>query len=251
MIYVVLGMHKSGTTLVSQILHRSGINMMDELDTDTSYDKGNKHERESTKAVNHKILDSEGVFSLEIDLRQPPQSSADQRAEINKIIRDCSSKYNLWGFKDPRTCLTYPIWASELPEHKVIVIYRSPYEIWQRYRKRHKYSSNPYAYWRGVWAFMTSWCNHNRRIITALENSKVSFLVLNYEKFMTQDSDFDRLEKFVGLKLIDCRNRSLYRHHGHTAADKMLDAFCFLQTLSFPHDIAKKLENLKQSDATI
>jgi len=29
MIYVVLGMHKSGTTLVSQILHRSGIDMGD------------------------------------------------------------------------------------------------------------------------------------------------------------------------------------------------------------------------------
>lgn len=48
MIFVVLGMHKSGTTLVSQILHHSGIPMGDGFDENVTYDGGNKYEREST-----------------------------------------------------------------------------------------------------------------------------------------------------------------------------------------------------------
>ena len=43
-IYVVLGMHKSGTTLISQILHHSGVNMGGaEIETSRSYDEGNKY----------------------------------------------------------------------------------------------------------------------------------------------------------------------------------------------------------------
>ncbi len=44
MIYVIFGMHKSGTTLVAEMLHKSGINMGD-FDESVSYDIGNQYER--------------------------------------------------------------------------------------------------------------------------------------------------------------------------------------------------------------
>jgi hypothetical protein len=52
MICVFLSMHKSGTTLVSEILHHSGINMGDDIDEHVSYDRGNKYEHESTLGLN-------------------------------------------------------------------------------------------------------------------------------------------------------------------------------------------------------
>lgn len=245
MIYVVLGMHKSGTTLISQILHNAGINMVDGFDLDLSYDRGNKCERESTKAINHEILDSKGVFSLDIKLPQTLQSNAELRQKIQKVIRTCNSNYEHWGFKDPRTCLTYPIWKSELPEHKLIVIYRSPGEIWQRYFKsRKKYSSSPYAYLQGAWKFMKNWCIYNQKVISYLEHSEVDFLVLNYQKFMTEDSEFMRLQKFTQRDLVDCRDRRLYRNQGGSVADELLNIFCFLETFHHPNAISQRLENL-------
>ena len=53
--YVVLGMHKSGTTLVSQMLHQSGINMGD-FDPLVSYDRGNQYERESALQLDMDIM---------------------------------------------------------------------------------------------------------------------------------------------------------------------------------------------------
>jgi hypothetical protein len=246
MVYVVLGMHKSGTTLIAQILHRSGINMVDELDADTSYDKGNKHERESTKAINHEILDSKGVFSLEIDLHTAARSSLSQKEQMNKVIKDCSLKYKQWGFKDPRTCLTYPSWTSELPEHKIIVIYRSPSEVWNRYQKSRRQYGSIRGYLGGVWLFAANWCRYNERIIDYLKNTKMPFLVLDYSKFMTEDTEFDRLQNFVGLSLVDCRDKNLYRSQSTAASSVLLNVLCWFKTFKLPREICHQLEVLGQ-----
>ena len=81
MIHVVLGMHKSGTTLVSELLHHAGIDMVDAADPDTSYDHGNKWERDSTKQVNHAILGSAGTFSLKTVGYQRRFEPAEQGAD--------------------------------------------------------------------------------------------------------------------------------------------------------------------------
>jgi hypothetical protein len=250
MVYIVLGMHKSGTTLISQILHQSGINMVDDLDANMSYDRGNKHERESTKAINHEILESAGVFSLEIDLHKEVQCNPEQSAKIREIIRDCSLKYQQWGFKDPRTCLTYPIWASEMPEHEIIVIYRSPSEVWSRYHKSRQQYRSTRGYLLGAWQFIENWCRYNENIIGYLKSSKVPFLVLDYSKFMTQDTEFDRLQCFVERSLVDCRDQNLYRSQSTVASKALLAALCWLKTFKRPHDICQQLEDLGQRSAS-
>jgi len=65
MIYVILGMHKSGTTLISQILHKSGINM-GEFNEDVSYDQGNQHERPAAQKINREILKCGDAHSLDV-----------------------------------------------------------------------------------------------------------------------------------------------------------------------------------------
>lgn len=209
--YVVLGMHKSGTSLISQILHCSGINMVDNIDLDVSYDKGNKYERKSTKAINHEILNSQGLNSLDIIVPNKLEINFKQQIQIKEIIQNCNQKYKNWGFKDPRTCLTYPLWASELPEHKIIVIYRSVDELWQRYSRLHK-SSNYYFTANNAYKLIQNYYLYNSKILDYLRNTKMDFLVLNYYDFMTKQKKFELLQDFIGIKLQDKRNISLYRH---------------------------------------
>ena len=52
---VVLGMHKSGTSLVAQALHRSGIHMGD-FQEHLDYDAGNKFEHHDFQAINRELL---------------------------------------------------------------------------------------------------------------------------------------------------------------------------------------------------
>ena len=210
MIYVILGMHKSGTTLLSQILHHSGISMGN-FDAGLSYDRGNKYERQDAKELNEEILKAKGINSVFISPPKPLQATEEQRASMRQIIRRCNHQHENWGFKDPRTCLTYPIWASELPEHKIITICRSHDELWQRYRpKRFSRYREPYI----AWKFINAWYESNLNILNYLKYTNVDFLVLNYRELMTGQTEFNRLQEFVGPEIIldDRRKPSLYRN---------------------------------------
>jgi len=202
-----MGMHKSGTTLVARMLHRSGIDMGDGIDIRRSYDSGEKFERESTKAINQAILGSEGMFSLDIAAPAVPiEVSGDRLAEIRRIVRERDSTARDWGFKDPRTCLTYPIWAEELPEHRLIVVFRSHQAMWARFRPLE---------WRRVstraYRLVQRWCEHYGRLLDYLERGVTRAVVIDYERLMIDDREFRRLEKFVGRDLPDERLPKIHR----------------------------------------
>jgi hypothetical protein len=232
MIYVVLGMHKSGTTLVSQMLHASGINMVD-TDSALGYDQGNKYERKIVTDINHALLQgcmvrplSHGLYqllyknkwtrrapselydSLSLARRLPSQASPAQRDRIGSAIAACQTAHPDWGFKDPRTCLTYPIWAQELPDHKLIVIYRSYGELLKRYR----------VYGRGqlrltrLYRALHSWTFYNQQLIRYVNETNRPVIVLNYEALMRQAREFERLCAFTERALCDVRDEKQYRN---------------------------------------
>lgn len=206
MIYVILGMHKSGTSLISRILHHSGINMGDDIDRQASRGKHyDKYERQLVLSINQDILGSEGIYSLDIEMPDPLQMTENQRIRMRKMIQDCEKQYDDWGFKEPRTCLTYPLWASELPEHKIIALYRSPYELAPR--------SHAHLLPHRAWKLVKRWCEYNSRVFTYLKDTKMDCIVLNYRKFMMNQSEFKRLCDFVGTNLSDQRKGNFYRHH--------------------------------------
>ncbi len=207
-IFVVLGMHKSGTTLVSQILHHSGINMDDHIDEHVSYDRGNKYERQAALNLNIEILGARGYEVLDLTPRALESVPAHYHERVREIVADCTGRYQDWGFKDPRTCLTYPVWASALPEHKLIVIFRDPREIWPRFRpNRSQFYLGPHH----ARMMLSRWREHNVRILEYIRDAKAEVLILRYRDLMTTQEEFDRLQTFVGRKLIDRRNPALYR----------------------------------------
>ena len=210
MIYIVLGMHKSGTTLASQILHHSGVNMGDNIDAHISYDGGNKYERASTLALDMEILGVKDFIATDLVAPDTLEMTKAQHTRMQEIIQNCNKAYDNWGFKDPRACLVYPLWASELPEHKIIAIYRSPDEIWLRYR----YNGWRYFYTNPLraWKLINRWVEHNINILNYLQSTEMDSLVLSYRELVTAQAEFDRLQKFVGFELEDRRRANLYRN---------------------------------------
>jgi hypothetical protein len=238
MIYVVLGMHKSGTTLVSQILHASGINMGD-FDVSRDYDDGNHYEREATYRVNQSLLQGNMIPSLTglvnrltgrgrkalhkenlsydsraIIWRLPKEATPEQQSNIQEVIRCCNEAYSDWGFKDPRTCLTYPLWRRELPAHKVIVSFRSYHALIHRYRVY------GWRQWKlfGLFLLLRSWTTYNHLIMRYVENAQTPTLVLSYDHLMSNDGvELQRLSKFVERPLVDLRDPGKYRNRSPVA----------------------------------
>lgn len=128
MVYVVLGMHKCGTTLTSQLLHVNGVKMIDytPLPGELEYKHGGQYEAFSARMINEVLLNVRNVPSSKI--RKRPLLEADRMKTCAQAYIDANKSYEYWGFKDPRTTLTYSeFWLDCLREipHTVIVTYRA------------------------------------------------------------------------------------------------------------------------------
>ena len=240
MIFVILGMHKSGTTLLAQTLHAAGINM-GEFDDSLTYDTNNKYDRHDTQELNRSLLHGYLIPPLDYLLRKPFRPAYDQAgyrrnkdsialirfgalqgrlhtqpppAAMHELIGRHNATYLDWGFKDPRTCLTYPVWRQALPDHKVIIVFRHYRELIRRYEAA---DSIP-----RLFRVLHAWTLHNWLNLHYLRAAVAPTLVIRYEHLMQHDRDLQRLEEFVGRPLPDQRKPSLYRNRARTTAPPQL-----------------------------
>ena len=203
-VYVVLGMHKSGTTLVSEAMHRSGIEMVNDVQEGMSYDAGNKYERQTFQAVNFELLACRDDRSLSIDVHAPLRESKALFSRAKDLISLQQGRTEHWGFKDPRTTLTYDFWQAILPSHTVVAVYRDPREVWCHYRTR----VDDDGYLARVFSH---WCAYNARLVEYVENAVGPSIVLRFERLVHENRSWRRLESFLGRKLEDVRRFDLHR----------------------------------------
>lgn len=208
MIFIVLGMHKSGTTLVSQILHHSGIDMGD-FDEGISYDKGNKYERQSVLKMDQEILGAVDDTVIDLHSTRRVGNRQDQLERMRAIVADCEARFPDWGFKEPRSVLVYDMWREVLPEHRIVAIYRDPVQVWSRFRRQGK---RFYRNFRLAHKYLAMWQDHNLNLVRFLEETSCEYLLLNYRDLMGDERAFSLLQDFVGRPLNDRRKPGLYRN---------------------------------------
>jgi len=174
-----------------------------------SYDRGNKYERASVLALDMDILGAPDDEVLDLGVRGPLQLTDAQRARMRGIIADGQSRHADWGFKDPRLTLVYDLWAQELPEHRLIAVYRDPAEAWPRFkwRGRRLHHTNVAR----AAAFLDRWHEHNECLLRLAKSGRPNLLVLSYHELMSNDAELQRLRDFVGRNLVDRRQNNLYR----------------------------------------
>ncbi len=245
MIYIVLGMHKSGTTLVSQLLHRPGLEMGEGFEHGRSYDQGTQWERREAFLVNLDLVGAReaAYFSLNhyTEIKGLPSSA--QASAMREIILQCASKGDHWGFKEPLTCLTYSAWKSVLPEHRVVGVYRSPLEVMNHYMKNYRARLfHPGEAWR----VLRAWSQYNTGMMTAVEAAGPDGIVVRYEELMAEDSDFATLEKFIGLPLVDIRSPAQYRAPSKNPLYGLIDPVMGIASGQRPSRILKKLEEMRK-----
>ncbi|WP_170314610.1 sulfotransferase [Aquibium carbonis] len=206
-ICVVLGMHKSGTTLVSEILHHSGIRMVED-DSAETYDLGNHFEREDTNRLNKRLLDCGEAPSIRVvDRLDLAGVTPDLRVAAQALVEAAGARDPAWGFKDPRTCLTYDFWKAVLPEHRLVCVFRDVREVHAHYLKRRRY-----APLRGLHV-LRAWEAYNRCMLDAYTAAPSHRRILvDYARLMRDDVELARLGAFVGRNLVDRRIAGLRRN---------------------------------------
>jgi hypothetical protein len=206
--FAILGMHKSGTSMVSAMLHASGINMGD-VDYSLDYKSGNKFERSAFREINHLLLGSLGVPSRKV---RAPLLLRKKRLccrLANNLIKKLEVVHgDNWGFKDPRTCLTAEFWDGILPRPHYIFVYRDVRETVLHYSRSFSKSS-PLVRATVVYEALGSWCSSNSACVKFLVRTGHPFIVFRYSDLLAQKSELQRLASFVGRSIEDARDPNL------------------------------------------
>jgi hypothetical protein len=121
---LVLGMHRSGTSLLANILHILGIEMMNQKPHASRKNPSGFWEREDLMAVQDDILAALGVPIGSAAHSLPLPEGWWQQAAIRPLkakLLDLVAAHldrvkGPWGFKDPRTCRLLPLWSEILAE---------------------------------------------------------------------------------------------------------------------------------------
>ena len=137
-IVLVLGMHRSGTSLCSHLLSALGVDMADEIGVNLGNDKGH-WERWEIVEFHDRIL---GLFNRDYlgrfhDFALPVAWWADPRvAQIRReIVAFLESRMGdgYFGFKDPRTVRLMPVWHQIFNElklaPKLVLCLRNPAQV--------------------------------------------------------------------------------------------------------------------------
>lgn len=226
MLFLILGMHKSGTTLIAETLMRSGINMGFDLKMDEIDYSNQKCEGYLLREINNDILNSHGKNSLKIKPIKSFQISEAVEKKIHKLIVK-QTEYNNWGMKDPRLVLTYDVWKKCLDDFKLIVIIRNPVDVVMHYIRDYPTSRKLLFFPYYILRALSVWRTYNIYIEKYLRDErKENYIILNYSKFIKSDTGLEVLSNFVGKELIDARTKT--HNKKNDRIDSMISLFTYL-----------------------
>lgn len=129
----VLGMHRSGTSLISGLLRVLGVELGPDSDLvpPSHINEKGFFEHVALNGINVEIMNRfGGQWYAPPDL--PPgwengESLADLRKRAEDLIQAHFGRTPLWGFKDPRSCITFPFWRKVVKGRmKVVIVGRNP-----------------------------------------------------------------------------------------------------------------------------
>ena len=253
-IICLAGMHRSGTSLLANWLHESGVDMGSQLLGAASTNKNGHYEDMEFLDLHKKDLANKGydVTGLIVD-DKPFTLSERSIAEAREIIRRRSDN-QLWGWKEPRTTLYLNHWKQLIPGLKVIAVYREPEAVVNSLYKRLKknkwyYTRNPIKklYWfldidkrPAKWyrIFTQTYDRYNQEILSFASKHPDDIIIFPLKDFIKRYDFYEqRLSSFLeeSVSLVDINK--IYQQEYLTQKKNRVD-------INIKSEVYDKLEKL-------
>lgn len=180
---VVLCGHRSGSSVVAGILHQLGVNMGTDLMPPSEHNPRGYFEDMDFVRLNAAILKPWGWFSLPDVLERKPLFD-------NKIKRIVQSREGVWGWKDPRTALTLPLYWEYLTNPYLVVVDRPHLSCAKSLNARDGIPT-------GLALEFTN--RYYRRIYDLVQRYYCPSIIVRYDHLLRDDGIINRLAQFLGL----------------------------------------------------
>jgi hypothetical protein len=171
---IVAGFHRSGTSLISQVLHRGGLFLGYDLMGATFSNPHGHFEDIEVYDLHEQILADNGHTWLVSEPFLPVITGPHWR-RMERFIQRRNAEHDLWAFKDPRVCLFMMIWKHLLPNAKALLVYRhfsdTTYSLGRR-QSTELFSrpTGPERMYRRFWGepdlALRMWLTHNEALLT-------------------------------------------------------------------------------------
>lgn len=177
---IVLGMHRSGTSLVAGSLEAAGLHLGDVNHAATYNRKGNK-ENESIRDLNDRLLArSRATWNA------PPVGQVERSPEGEACARTLVEPYletgRPWGLKDPRSIWTAEGWLRIVPNARPVGVFRHPPLVVRSLGARRG------SLYVGTDDALKLWCAYNRELIRLHEMH--GFPVLHFDSANVSSNGF-------------------------------------------------------------
>ena len=171
---IVAGFHRSGTSLVCQLLHQAGLFLGYDLLKSAFSNLYGHFEDTEVLELHQQILADNGRTWL---VSEPflPIITRSRWRDMEQIVERRNAEHELWGFKDPRVCLFMMVWKYLLPNARALLVYRhfsdTTYSLGRR--QSTELFSNPTGpqgmyrrFWKEPDLALRMWLTHNDALLT-------------------------------------------------------------------------------------
>ncbi len=200
-LYVVLGMHRSGTSAVARALQVFGVDLGDHL---MPAEQGN-NPKGFWEDIDAHLVNQGALAALASSWDRVRPLDADEREllcgdeltrQAAEVLRRKTAGGVRFGFKDPRTAIVLPMWQRAFADcalaPRYILAVRNPQSVASSLRKRDGMDTAQ-AYWL--------WLHHTLASLDALRTPAPA-AVLDYDALLLQpDAQLQRVARLLGCEV--------------------------------------------------
>jgi len=261
-VLIVAGMHRSGTSLVAQWLHKCGLQMGEALLGPGIGNADGHFEDIDFLNFHEEVLKNQQLGESGLTEKSVLEIQSDDREKLKSIIERKNKSNSEWGWKDPRTCLFLSAYADLIPDARYLIVIRD-YQSTVNSLISRKFKRSDIKH-RGlldnfIWKiirgnlrkkklykefteqYVKVWIAYNKAILNHIsKKAENSYLVLDYNMLKTKDKQvflFLKDNWNFTLEYFDFKN--IYKESFMNKADN-IEVFVKDRQLI---ETAKKLEN--------
>lgn len=213
-VLIIAGMHRSGTSLITQWLYRCGLHVGDKLLGKGIGNDDGHYEDLEFYSFHRNLLKSKNLPDSGFIENSATGMTENDKSNALKLIARKNNNHKEWGWKDPRTCLFLPDYHELIPEANYIIVYRDFHStVSSLISRMHKVIHNDdksvekKSFFSQLWKkriikkemeelceanttpFLKIWILYNQEILKFIDTiPKEKFMVLNYESLLQHDN---------------------------------------------------------------
>ena len=204
-VFIVTGMHRSGTSLTASLFQKVGVDIGKKLVGPADGNVKGHFENVDFVEFHKSVLRSHGIDELGCTFEKTIPVAAEYVEIAKRAIDQNQLPHKHWGWKDPRTALFWDFWLNLLPEANFICVYRSPWEVVDSLYRR----GTDVSLLQNPEMAVKMWIHYNQKVLELYERFPHRCLLANvYPIGNTPELFLDRVnEKFnVNLGAIPADN---------------------------------------------